>query len=90
MSKNIVEITQSDSISKDSLPKDEITPVRNMPNLKGLYGTKKIAIISLLIFLFVALLISCAYIISSRKAKRPININALIIQMQTHIKIQIL
>ena len=77
MSKNIVEITQSNSISKDSLPKEEITPFRNMSNLKGLFGAKKIVITSLLIFLFVALFISCAYIISSRKAKRPININAL-------------
>ena len=77
MSKNIVEITQSNSISKDSLPKEEITPVRNITNLKGFHGAKKIVITSLLIFLFLALLISCAYIISSRKAKRHININAL-------------
>ena len=52
MSKNIVEIAQSDSFSKDSLPKNEITSDRNMSNLKVLRGTKKIVFISLLIFLF--------------------------------------
>ena len=66
MSKNIVEITQSNSISKDSLPKEEITPVRNITNLKGFHGAKKIVITSLLIFLFVALFISCVYILSTK------------------------
>ena len=42
MSKNIVEITQSDSISKDSLPRKEITPERNITNLKVLCGAKKL------------------------------------------------
>ena len=77
MSKNIVEITPSNSIAKDSLPKEGITQVRNLTNLKGLYGAKKIAITSLIIFLFMALFISCAYLIPSKKAKRPININSL-------------
>ena len=77
MPKNIVVITQNNSISKDSLPKEEITPVRNMTNLKVLRGTKKIILTSLLIFLFMSLFISSAFILSSKNVKTPINNNAL-------------
>ena len=77
MSKNIVEITQSDSFSKDSLPKNEITSDRNMSNLKVLRGTKKIVFISLLIFFILALFISCAYLLHSKKAKTPLNMDEL-------------
>lgn len=77
MSKIIVEITQSDSFSKDSLPKNEITSDRNMSNLKLLRGTKKIVFISLLIFFILALFISCAYLLHSKKAKTPLNMDEL-------------
>ena len=42
MSKNIIEITQSDYIPKDSLPKKEIISERNITNLKVLCGAKKL------------------------------------------------
>ena len=77
MSKNIVEITQSDSISKDSLPRKEITPERNITNLKVLCGAKKIALISLLIFLIVTLFISCAFLLLSKNKKTSLNLDEL-------------
>ena len=77
MSKNIVEITQSDSISKDSLPRKEITPERKLTNLKVLCGAKKIVLISLLIFLIVTLFISCAYLLLSQNKKTSLNLDEL-------------
>ena len=68
MSKNIVKITQSDSISKDTLPKEEITSDRNTTIFKVLCGAKKIVFISLLLFLIVALFISCSYILLSKNS----------------------
>ena len=77
MSKNIVNITQSDSISKDTLPKEEITSDRNTTNLKVLCGSKKIVFISLLLFLIVALFISCTYILLSKNKKTSVYLNGL-------------
>ena len=77
MSKNIVNITQSDSISKDTLPKEEITSDRNTTNLKVLCGAKKIVFISLLLFLVVALFISCTYILLSKNKKTSVYLNGL-------------
>ena len=61
MSQNIVEIKQNDSISKDSFSKKEIVTDRNVTYPKVSSGTKRIAIISLLLFLIVTLFISCVY-----------------------------
>ena len=77
MSKNIVKITQSDSISKDTLPKEEITSDRNTTNLKVLCGAKKIVFISLLLFLIVALFISCAYLLLCQNKKSSLNLDEL-------------
>ena len=51
MSKNIEEIKQTDSFSKDNLPKGEINPDFSGTNHKIFYDPKKILLISLLIFL---------------------------------------
>ena len=77
MSKNIIEITQSDSIPKDSLPEKEIISERNITNLKVLCGAKKIALISLLIFLIVTLFISCAYLLLCQNKKSSLNLDEL-------------
>ena len=74
MSKNIVEISRSDSTSKDSPTKKEIIPEINTTNSKASPGTKKIVVISFLIFLILTLFISCAYLLSSKKAKVPLNL----------------
>ena len=57
MSKNIEEIKQTDSFSKDNLPKGEINPDFPRTNHKIFYDPKKILLISLLIFLIATLFI---------------------------------
>ena len=57
MSKNIEEIKQTDSFSKDNLPKGEINPDFPGTNHKIFYDPKKILLISLLIFLIATLFI---------------------------------
>ena len=69
MSKNIEEIKQTDSFSKDNLPKGEINPDFPGTNHKIFYGPKKILLISLLIFLIATLFIFCAYLLISQKSK---------------------
>ena len=69
MSKNIVEIKQNDSCSKDNLPKTKIIPEINIINHKIFYGKRKTMLISLLIFLISTLFIFCSYLFLSQKSK---------------------
>ena len=73
MSKNIVEIKQNDSSSKNNLPKAEIIPGRNNTNHKKLYCTKRILLICNLIFLIATLFIFCSYLLLSQNSKIPKN-----------------
>ena len=77
MSQNIVEIKQNNSISKDSFSKKEIIADRNVTYPKVSSGTKRIAIISLLLFLIVTLFISCVYLLLSKNSKIYHNIDIL-------------
>ena len=77
MSQNIVEIKQNNSISKDSFSKKEIVTDRNVTYPKVSSGTKRIAIISLLLFLIVTLFISCVYLLLSKNSKIYHNIDIL-------------
>ena len=70
MSKNIIEINQSDSISKESFSKRKIIPERRLTGSKVLCPTKKIAFILLLIFLILGLFISSAYLLLSKNTKK--------------------
>ena len=74
MSKNIEEIKQTDSFSKDNLPKVEINQDFSGKSHKIFYGPKKILLISLLIFLIATLFIFCAYLLLSQKSKSSPNI----------------
>ena len=77
MSQNIVEIKQNDSISKDSFPKKEVISDRNVTYPKESSGTKKIDLISLLLYLLVTLFISCVYLLLSNNSKISHNIDIL-------------
>ena len=77
MSKNIEEIKQTDSFSKDNLTKGEINPDFPGTNHKIFYDPKKILLISLLIFLIATLFIFCAYLLLSQKSKSSPNIEEL-------------
>ena len=77
MSQNIVEIKQNDSISKDGFSKKEVISDRNVTYPKESSGTKKIDLISLLLFLIVTLFISCVYLLLSNNSKISHNIDIL-------------
>ena len=68
MSKNIIEIKQSDSISKESFSKIKIIADRSLAGPKVLCRAKKIPFILLLIFLILGLFISSAYLLLSKNS----------------------
>ena len=75
MSKNIIEIKQNDSISKERFSKRKIIPERILIGSKVLCGAKKNAFILLLIFLILGLFISSAYFLLSKNSKKSNLVN---------------
>lgn len=75
MSRNIVEIKQNDPISKDSFQETEKIPDSKLTDPKAKCDAKRIAFISLIIFLIVGLFIFSTYLFLSKNSKKQNLVN---------------